>query len=307
MVGTGVRRWSTVLLLVVAGCCALVSARQVAASVVAAPQHRAVVVIDDGVSRRAHCLVFTGEISGIEALDRTGESTVKTGFGGMGAAVCSIGGTGCSASQCLTCQAPKYWRYYQAEDGATTFRPSGGGASSSRVGDGDVEAWIWGTPISAGAVPTVDSVCGARPTTTTSRPVTTLSRPVAPAPPPTAPGPSGPGPAPGPTSPPTSLPAGPTTTGTGPTGTSRPADAEPAGTTGDGDEAEEGRREERSAPEPDTELTIVESNGGELAAGVTDVGPPDGGSGGWWGVGAVGLVLAGIAAWALLLRRRSAP
>jgi hypothetical protein len=216
----------------------------------------------------------------------------------MGAAVCSIGGTGCSASQCLTCQAPKYWRYYRAEDGATTFRPSGGGASSSRVGDGDVEAWVWGNSSSAGAVPSIDSVCGARPTTTTSRPSTTVPRPIAPAPGPTAPAPTGLVTPPGATSPVLPLPGGTTTTAQDVTTTTAPDDDDRPTTTTTGDLEVPGLDE---GSDPD--LTIVPA-GGELAGAASDQGPSGGESGGWWGVAAVTLVLAGIAAWALVLRRR---
>jgi hypothetical protein len=308
MVGTSARRWTFGLLLLVAAACALVSARQVAASVAAPSPHRAVVVIDDGVSRRAHCIRFQGEISGIEALDATREPTVKAGFGGMGAAVCSIGGTGCSASQCLTCQAPKYWRYYRAEDGATSFRPSGGGASTAVVGDGDVDAWIWGNSAAAGAVPTVDSVCGARPTTTTSPPAPPPPGPDRPgpdAPVPTAPAPTGAALPPGAPTPAPTAPVLPATPTTGSTSTTGPG---VDGREGSGAPAEEDGAGEGSGAtaDADPDLTVVDAEE-ELAAGPEPAGPSDAGSGGWWGVVAVGVLLAGIATWATLLRRRSSP
>jgi hypothetical protein len=305
MASSGVRRWSTALLLAVAACCALVSAQEAAVGVVAAPTHRAVVIVDDGVSRRAHCIVFSGEISGIEALEATPERTVLSGFGGLGSAVCSIGGTGCSVGQCLTCQAPKYWRYYRADSGTSVFRPSGGGASTSRVGDGDVEAWVWGNSASAGTVPTVDSVCGARPTTTTSRPAPTAPAPTVPTP--TVPTPTGGVLPPGPTGvlPSTTLPGRPVTTlEPDDTTTTRPdTEAEDPGAddADDPDETVDGG--EGGRDDDATDLTIVEA-GDEAAAELGDERAASDTGGGWLGVLAVALVLGGVAAWALVLRRR---
>lgn len=124
-------------------------------------QNRAVVVVDTGGSVRKACVLFSeASISGLEALRRAGMSPVVQGFAGEGGAVCALNGVGCPADDsCLTCQAPSYWAYHRA-DGGGGYAYSSAGAGSTRVTDGDVEGWRWGT----GAAPplvTVDSVCGA--------------------------------------------------------------------------------------------------------------------------------------------------
>lgn len=124
-------------------------------------QNRAVVVVDTGGSVRKACVLFSeASISGLEALRRAGMSPVVEGFAGEGGAVCALNGVGCPADgSCLTCQAPSYWAYHRA-DGGGGYAYSSAGAGSTRVTDGDVEGWRWGT----GAAPplvTVDSVCGA--------------------------------------------------------------------------------------------------------------------------------------------------
>jgi hypothetical protein len=117
------------------------------------------VVVDTGSGSRAACVLFDEEsISGVEALQRAGMAPVLQGFGGQGAAVCSLNGVGCpSDGSCLTCQAPNYWAYFRSSGGGYSY--SSAGAGSTQVTDGDIEGWRWGTG-AAPSRPSVDSVCG---------------------------------------------------------------------------------------------------------------------------------------------------
>ncbi len=145
---------------------------------------RAVVIIDDGNTRRQACLVFDGSLSGLEALERATGTVTTAGFGSMGAAVCAIDGKGCSPSACLRCAAPDYWHYFRSDAGTGSFGASGVGASATTVGDGDVEAWVWGASVSPPPRPAIDDVCP-KVTTTVPTTVRTTVPPPAPTPVPT--------------------------------------------------------------------------------------------------------------------------
>ncbi len=141
---------------------------------------RATVVVDTGAGPVwSACVSFTGTISGIEALDLarstiTDLAPVYESFSGQGRAVCALRGVGASPPGCLGAQA-EYWAYFR--NGAYAR----GGASSSKVRDGDTEGWRWGT--GAGPrTPTVGTRAVAAPPATTAPPPT--------APPPTAPPPT---------------------------------------------------------------------------------------------------------------------
>jgi hypothetical protein len=188
MAGTASRRPVVVgvlLLLVLVAVAGVKGSERADAGGLRATDNRAVVVIDDGVSRREACIVFRGTIDGIDALQLAGADTVLAGFGGMGAAVCSIDGVGCSSSACLTCQAPDHWIYLRGESGASSLTAAPLGASASKVGDGDIEAWIWGTTATPRPSPSIDDVCPARASTTTAAPPAT-TRPTTGSPTPTS-------------------------------------------------------------------------------------------------------------------------
>jgi len=136
--------------------------------------NRAAIVVDTGSGPVSRCVSFAEDsINGIEALNRAGLAPVVRGFSGEGGAVCGLNGVGCPAdSTCLTCQAPNYWAYYRADNGAGGFAYSSVGAGAIAVTDGDVEGWRWGT----GAAPSYrsfSSICPLQPpptTTTTTNP-----------------------------------------------------------------------------------------------------------------------------------------
>ena len=123
--------------------------------------HRAAVIIDTGAGVKKICVHFVeASISGLEALQRADATPVVQTFGGIGGAVCALCGRGCDAgSTCLTCQAPNYWAYLRAAAGSSGYTYSRAGASATRVHDGDVEGWRWGTGAPPGYI-AVAQVCG---------------------------------------------------------------------------------------------------------------------------------------------------
>ena len=151
---------------------------------VAQTMNHAAVVVDtgDGVVRKM-CLAFPeAEISGIEALRRvdTRPNRFET-FGARGVAVCMLCGVGCPDGDCF-CDPERFWAYHRAGPGESGYDFSATGAGSTKVRNGDVEAWRWG----GGEPPpktTVSEVCSVpEPPARSSRATTTTS---AAAPPPT--------------------------------------------------------------------------------------------------------------------------
>ncbi len=110
--------------------------------------NRAVVVADSGTGVIVRGIEFeVDSVSGLEALELAGLSPVIQGFQGEGGAVCAVAGVGCpSDGSCLTCDARGYyWAYHRAPAGSGGFTYSRVGAGATRVHDGDVEGWKWGT------------------------------------------------------------------------------------------------------------------------------------------------------------------
>ncbi|HEY1739728.1 MAG TPA: hypothetical protein VGI86_13505 [Acidimicrobiia bacterium] len=221
----------------------------------AAPQaatSRAGVIVDEGNGTVKHVgITFTGTISGLAALQKAGFSPTVRSFGGIGGAVCAIdvGGTsfGCPADgTCLTCAEPDYWDYSQAAAGTTQLTSSRAGAGITKVSDGDVEGWRWGT----GATPTYKPISSFFPPPTT----TTIA-----APPTSAPRVSTQGTPPPPTvrhtQPAPSVNGGPTTTG--PRSTTTTAGTKKAGT------------------KKPTATTTTTKHGSPTTAAATDLGAPN--------------------------------
>lgn len=110
--------------------------------------NRAGVVVQFGDGRvEQACVDFVeNEITGIDLLNRAGIEYVAQSTG-MGAAVCQIENEGCAypADDCFCqCQGAScvFWRLYTARDNAWALANIG--ASSTKVRDGDVQAWVWG-------------------------------------------------------------------------------------------------------------------------------------------------------------------
>lgn len=131
--------------------------------------HLAGVVVDLGGGQvQTYCIAFAEEqISGYEALQRTG-LPVEVEAGGMGAAVCQIGQTGCPSTNCF-CQCPggancNYWSYWHLNGGSWQYAL--GGSSQYMVRHGAVDGWVWGAGGSGNASPPVstsfEQVCAAQ-------------------------------------------------------------------------------------------------------------------------------------------------
>ncbi len=83
-------------------------------------------------------------ISGEDLLTRSGLDVAMAPFGGLGGAVCSIDGEGCSSDNCFchSYSSPSfYWHYYVLENGEWVEHPSG--PSSRQLSDGAVDGWSW--------------------------------------------------------------------------------------------------------------------------------------------------------------------
>jgi hypothetical protein len=161
------------LLLPAAAACAVVAGTTIpsppAQPAAAAEEHRAVVIVDTGQEVRRICVRFAEDfLTGQELLIRARTDPVFRQYSGLGAAVCALCGVGCPADEsCLTCGGDDHWAYSRAPKGTTTFRLSGGGASSTKVYDGDVEGWRWSNGLLP-AYSSVDQVCGPAPDSTTT-------------------------------------------------------------------------------------------------------------------------------------------
>ena len=250
---------------------------------------RAAVVVDLGNGDvRSACVRFTEEsISAKDALERAQMQPVFRAYSGQGTAVCALCGKGCPADEsCLTCGGSNYWAYHRARAGAVAYSPSAAGVSSTRVRDGDVEGWRWG---SGGPPPlmTVDQVCGA------------AAQPSPPPPPPADSGGSGPSPAPPPSS------------GGDPQSPAPPAQRAPSATLAAPAAPAVAPPETSSTTGPATTETIVvpspSSTSDIAAASRTRSDRNDSGSEGGSPLSLVGfgLLLAAIGAWAAWARRRA--
>jgi hypothetical protein len=86
-------------------------------------------------------------ISGSDLLRRAGLGVVFAGYGGLGSGVCKIDDTGCGDPSDCFCQCRsadcRFWRYFTLV--GETWRFQNIGASTRRLHDGDVDAWVWGT------------------------------------------------------------------------------------------------------------------------------------------------------------------
>ena len=147
----------------------------------AAGAHRAMVVVDTGTTTYQKVISFDGDsVTGIQALALAGADPVVYSFSGQGGAVCRLFGVGRDAGpNCLggADGDNRYWAYFRAPSGTSSFTYSRTGGGSTQVHDGDVEGWKFGT----GTAPAWSPVPPEPATTTTT----------APAPPPSNPAPTG--------------------------------------------------------------------------------------------------------------------
>src|SRR6478735_7292611 len=115
-----------------------------------AAAHEAALVVRHGDGAMTYAIVAfpEDEISGMELLRRSGISLVTVSFGGLGEAVCTLEGEGCSVGDCRkrVCQtgdpSSPFWQYFrQSSPGQWVAVPLG--VSSAKVHDGDVDGWSW--------------------------------------------------------------------------------------------------------------------------------------------------------------------
>ena len=78
-------------------------------------------------------------LNGLQVLQRSGLNLEVVTYS-FGAAVCSIEGVGCPATNCF-CNPDKFWGYLYWEDGWQGY-PTG--PSGSTVANGGIEGWAWG-------------------------------------------------------------------------------------------------------------------------------------------------------------------
>lgn len=131
----------------------------------AAGVHRALVVVDTGSTTYRQVITFDGaSVTGLQALELAGANPVVSSYAGQGGAVCRLFGVGRDAGpNCLggADGDNRYWGYFRAPSGTTSFTYSRSGAGSVPVHDGDVEGWKFAT----GEAPSWSAV---PPTTTTT-------------------------------------------------------------------------------------------------------------------------------------------
>ena len=143
----------------------------------AAGAHRALVIVDTGATTYQRVITFDqSSITGIQALTLAGADPVVYSFAGQGGAVCRLFGVGRDAGPSCLGGADgdnRYWAYFRAPAGTSSFTYSRTGGGATQVHDGDVEGWKFSTGDAPGWAPLP-------PVTTTT--TTTIS------PPPTAPG-----------------------------------------------------------------------------------------------------------------------
>lgn len=106
--------------------------------------HRAGLAVFSGAGNLfTDCVTFTQEsISGLELLQRSGLAIETATSPNQGTAVCKIGDVGSSSDNCFGGM-PNYWSYWQF--GLNGWDYAVTGADQSKVVDGDVNAWSWGS------------------------------------------------------------------------------------------------------------------------------------------------------------------
>ena len=113
-------------------------------------------IVDTGATTYQRVITFDADsITGIQALDLAGATPVVYSFSGQGGAVCRLFGVGRDAGpNCLggADGDNRYWAYFRAPSGTSSFTYSRAGGGSTQVRDGDVEGWKFGTGPGTGLV-----------------------------------------------------------------------------------------------------------------------------------------------------------
>lgn len=130
----------------------------------AATGPHAALVIDTGTGAHSFCIALdAASVSGIHLIELAGaQDHLAYGFGSGGQAVCRLAGVGPQGDDCFA-DYPDYWGYWHG-DGQGGWTWSSSGAASTRVGDGALDAWVWGSGDSGATHPKppalgMDDVC----------------------------------------------------------------------------------------------------------------------------------------------------
>ncbi len=125
---------------------------------------RAGLVVDTGARVIELCVTLdAAEVTGLRLIQlAASQHGLSYGFGLGGAAVCRIDGVGPAGNDCFA-EYPEYWGYWHG-DGRGGWTWASTGAGSYRVGDGDMEGWVWGSGDSGSShrkppALTIDDVC----------------------------------------------------------------------------------------------------------------------------------------------------
>lgn len=105
---------------------------------------RAVLVVDDGARVLRLCVALDATtVSGIRLVELAASQhglSYSLGFGKQ--AVCQLEGVGPTGGDCFASY-PDFWGYWHG-NGSGGWTWASGGAATFRVGNGDVEGWVWG-------------------------------------------------------------------------------------------------------------------------------------------------------------------
>lgn len=153
----------------------------------AATGPHAALVIDTGTGAHSFCVALdAASVSGIHLIELAGaQDHLAYGFGSGGQAVCRLAGVGPQGDDCFA-DYPDYWGYWHG-DGRGGWAWSSSGAASAQVGDGALDAWVWGSGDSGATHPKppslgIDDVCVPATATPATPPPATRSTPPPPAP-----------------------------------------------------------------------------------------------------------------------------
>jgi len=146
-----------ILLLAVLSITLLATVLLLKETLAAEPNHAGVVVVYGNDKASKKCVDFSeDQISGMDALERTGLDISVDASNAMGVAVCKIGRNGCNfpGETCFCqCQGASclYWSYWKWKGDKWEY--SDLGASNTMLHDGDIDGWVWGVGTTEGAEP----------------------------------------------------------------------------------------------------------------------------------------------------------
>jgi hypothetical protein len=125
--------------------------------------------VDTGTRTLSFCVQLDADqVTGLHLIElAASQHGLSYTFGFGGAAVCRLAGVGPQGSDCFT-DYPAFWGYWHRDGGGWDWASTGAG--SHRLGDGDIDGWVWGegdTPATHRAPPvrSIDDLCPEQPAT----------------------------------------------------------------------------------------------------------------------------------------------